>query len=187
MLTVSRRTSQAAPAAATLTLPFEQRCRSRLRARLDDGREVALFLPRGAVLRGGDALEAEDGSAIRVVAAPEAVSTARSADPLLLARAAYHLGNRHVSLQVGAGWLRYLHDHVLDEMVRALGLPVRAEQAPFEPEPGAYGGAHAHEHGHTHGDERGHEHGHEHGPAQSHPPGDEPAHAHDHEPHGHGH
>jgi urease accessory protein len=170
MLTITGRSAAAAPVQGQLTLPFEQRCRSRLRARLDDGREAALFLPRGEVLRGGDLLAADDGTAIRVVAAPEAVSTARCEDPLLLARAAYHLGNRHVALQVGPGWLRYLHDHVLDDMVRALGLAVSAEQAAFEPEPGAYPGAH--EHGHAH----------EASPGHSHAPG----HGHDH-PHGHSH
>ncbi|MCP5149515.1 MAG: urease accessory protein UreE [Ectothiorhodospiraceae bacterium] len=135
----------------TLTLPFEQRQRSRARVRLDGGREVGLFLPRGTVLRSGDRLRLSDGRVVEVRAAPESVSTALAADPILLARAAYHLGNRHVALQVGAGWVRYLHDHVLDDMVRALGLDVRAERAPFEPESGAYGG-HGHDHaaGHRH-------------------------------------
>jgi urease accessory protein len=75
------------------------------------------------------------------------VSIARTDDALLLARAAYHLGNRHVALQIGPGWLRYLHDRVLDGMVRELGLTVAGEQAPFEPEAGAYGGDH---HGRAH-------------------------------------
>jgi len=86
---------------------------------------------------------------VQVLAAPERVSTVRCADPLLLARAAYHLGNRHVPLQIEAGFLRYQHDHVLDEMVRGLGLEVLIEQAPFEPEAGAYQSAphgHAHDH-----------------------------------------
>jgi urease accessory protein len=160
MLTISKRAAGAVRATASLTLPFELRCRSRLRAHLDDGREAALFLPRGEVLRGGDTLEAEDGTAILVLAAAETVSTARSEEPLQVARAAYHLGNRHVSLQVGEGWLRYLHDHVLDDMVRALGLCVATEQAPFEPEPGAYGAAHPHEHGSEHTHPHFHEHGH---------------------------
>ena len=146
--------SDQGPIAGTLTLPFDLRQRSRLRARLDDGTEVGLFLPRGQVLRHGDRLRADDGLLIEVRAAEEAVSTAEAPDPVLLARAAYHLGNRHVALQVGAGWLRYVHDHVLDTMVRALGLDVRCEQAPFEPEAGAYqhghGGSHTHEHGAPH-------------------------------------
>ena len=136
------------PAQATLTLPFEQRQKSRLRTRLDNGEEVGLFLPRGTVLRHGDRLRAANGRVVEVRAAPETVSTARTDDPLRLARAAYHLGNRHVALQLGPGWLRYLHDHVLDGMVRELGLEVICEQAPYEPEAGAYGGGHHHGHDH---------------------------------------
>ncbi|MDB4987395.1 MAG: urease accessory protein UreE [Myxococcaceae bacterium] len=145
-----------------LTLVFQDRQRSRLRAVLSDGQPAALLLPRGTVLRGGDRLALSDGRVALVEAAPEAVSTVR-ADPSqadhveLLARAAYHLGNRHVPLQVGAKFLRYLRDHVLDAMVRDLGLSVSAEEAPFEPESGAYGkhthpaGHHHHAHSHAHG------------------------------------
>ncbi|MEW6354178.1 MAG: urease accessory protein UreE [Pseudomonadota bacterium] len=131
-----------------LTLPFEARRKSRQRVRLDDGRAAALLLPRGVVLRQGDMLRATDGTLIKVHAAPEQVSTASTGDPLLLARAAYHLGNRHVALQIGHAWLRYLHDHVLDEMVSDMGLEVRVECVPFEPESGAYSGIHVHHHAH---------------------------------------
>jgi len=143
---------EGAEASDTLTLPFELRQKSRLRARLDDGEEVALLLPRGRVLRGGDVLRATDGRAVLVRAAAERVSTATASDAVALARAAYHLGNRHMPLQVGAGFLRYQADHVLDDMVRGLGLVVTSEDAPFEPEAGAYG-----EHEYAHG---GHGHGH---------------------------
>lgn len=131
---------------ATLTLPFERRCRSRLRARLDDGREVGLVLRRGTVLRDGDCLLARSGEVVQVRAAAEAVSTVTASDPWLLARAAYHLGNRHVPLQVGEGRLRYRRDHVLDAMLEGLGLAVAHDEAPFEPEAGAYGGGHHHAH-----------------------------------------
>ena len=147
-LQIVERLNENLPARATLTLPFEQRQKSRLRTRLDSGEEVGLFLPRGTVLRHGDRLRAADGRVIEVRAAPETVSTARTDEPLRLARAAYHLGNRHVALQLGPGWLRYLHDHVLDGMVRELGLDVVCEQAPFEPEAGAYGGGHHQGHDH---------------------------------------
>jgi urease accessory protein len=130
-----------------VTLPFELRKRSRLRTRLDSGEEVALVLERGQILRGGDLLLAEDGQAVEIVAAPETLSVVTCPDPWQLARAAYHLGNRHVSLQIGPGWLRYQHDHVLDDMVRGLGLEVSIEQTPFEPEAGAYAAA-SHSHGH---------------------------------------
>jgi urease accessory protein len=154
--------------AARLTLPFELRQKSRLRCRLDDGEEVGLVLERGSMLRGGDLLHASDGRVVQVVAAPEGLSVVATDDPLLLARAAYHLGNRHVALQVKPGMLCFLHDHVLDDMLRGLGLPVRFETLPFEPEGGAYGrhetahahSSHAHAHSHDHHD---HDHGHAHG------------------------
>jgi urease accessory protein len=143
-------------------LPFELRQKSRLRAVLDSGEEVALLLPRGRMLRGGDRLLLEDGGVVLVQSRAETVSTATSADPLALARAAYHLGNRHVPLQIGAGFLRYLHDHVLDDMLRALGLSVASELAAFEPEQGAYGHDHAHGHSHLRTGEHDHDHHHAH-------------------------
>lgn len=160
MLTISKRLTEAGPAAGQLILPFELRQKSRFRARLSTGEEVGVVLDRGGVLRGGDRLQADDGRVIEVLAAPESVTTVRADDPWQLARAAYHLGNRHVSLQLGTGWLRYPHDHVLDEMVRGLGLITQLETAPFEPEAGAYGqggsfhyvagAGHLHPHGHGH-------------------------------------
>ena len=174
MITIRKRlntsASTASPAAEQLVLPFELRQKSRLRARLRSGGEVGLLLERGIVLRGGDLLLADDGAVVEVVAAFETVSTVRDSDPTRLARAAYHLGNRHVPVEIGSGWLRYGHDHVLDDMMRGLGLAVVVEQAPFEPEAGAYGhsGAHGHAHGHT-AEDRGHSsshgHGHDHAPA----------------------
>lgn len=154
--------------ALTLTLPFDQRQKSRFRATLDDGSEVAVQLPRGTVLRGGDVLRAADGRLVSVRAADEAVSTVAADDARLLARAAYHLGNRHMPLEVGDGWLRYQHDHVLDDMVAALGLLVRFEQAPFEPEAGAYAGGHGHHHSHHHGGHHAPQHEHGHGHAHEH-------------------
>jgi urease accessory protein len=127
-----------------IELSFEQRQKARQRARLLSGRNVGIVLERGTILRGGDYLKAAGGEIVRVVAADEPVSIARSTDPLLLARAAYHLGNRHVHLEVGQGYLSYLTDHVLDHMIDSLGLPVTHEQRPFEPEGGAYSHRHAH-------------------------------------------
>jgi len=130
-------------ASEQLVLPFELRQKSRLRATTVSGMELALLLPRGTVLRDGDRLRAVNGLIIAVQAATESVSTARSDDVAQFARVCYHLGNRHMPLQVGDGWLRYLADHVLDRMVTELGLTVVHEQAVFEPEAGAY---HQHEH-----------------------------------------
>lgn len=160
MLKVFEKLDHPEQADQVLTLPFELRQKSRLKAQLDSGKEVGLMLPRGLLLRGGDCLRAEDGSVIRIEAADESVSTVHHDDLLMIAKASYHLGNRHVPLQIGNGWLRYQHDHVLDDMVRGLGLNVMHEMAPFEPEGGAYSGGHGHHHEHDH--EHDHEHQHTH-------------------------
>jgi urease accessory protein len=147
------RSADTRTADAWLVLPFEMRCRSRFRACLENGEPVGVVIPRGTVLRGGDLLLAEDGRVIEVRAALESVSTAMTDDPRLLARAAYHLGNRHVPVELGAGWLRYGHDHVLDDMVLGLGLRLTVADLPFEPEAGAYrshAGMHGHGHSHRH-------------------------------------
>ena len=129
--------SKASPS-VTLSLPINSRVKSRIKVTLDDGREAGLFLPRGKILRDGDLVASEDGIIVQIKAAPELVSTVTSDNPHALAVASYHLGNRHVPLQVEPSWLRYLHDHVLDDMVKGLGLSVKTETAPFEPEAGAY-------------------------------------------------
>jgi urease accessory protein len=134
---------------ATLTLPLDERIKGRLRVVLDDGREAGLFLARGNPLHEGDCLGDETGLVVRVQAAAESLSGVRCPDPLLLARACYHLGNRHVPLQIEPTGLRYQRDHVLDAMLRGMGLTVEAIDAPFQPEPGAYAGSH-HHHSHDH-------------------------------------
>ncbi|HZL16405.1 MAG TPA: urease accessory protein UreE [Polyangia bacterium] len=161
-----------------LTLRFDDRRRSRLRTQLDDGREVALILPRGTILRDGDGLRAEDGAVVTVLAAPQALSLVRAEDPLRLAQAAYHLGNRHIPVQLGSDWLAYEHDHVLDGMVEDLGLLAETVSRPFEPEAGGYRHGAASDAQPRHGGEP-HVHDHEH-------PHDHDQHGHDH-PHGDGH
>lgn len=134
-------------ASGQLRLPFDARQKSRLRARLASGEEVALLLPRGEWLRGGDLVRASDGRVIEVVAEPEALLHVTCGSPAALARAAYHLGNRHVPVQVGDGYLRLAADHVLEAMLKGLGATVTPIQAPFEPEAGAYAsGGHPHHH-----------------------------------------
>jgi urease accessory protein len=130
---------------ARLVLPFELRQKSRLRVRLETGEEAGVFLPRGTILRGGDHLRGNDGRVILVVAANEALTHAACASAHDLVRAAYHLGNRHVPVQIGDGWLRFAADAVLAELMRTLGVAVSEVSAPFEPEAGAYGGGH-HDH-----------------------------------------
>lgn len=155
MLKLTEKTSDSDSISTTLTLPLEQRIKCRLKVTLDDGRDAGVFLERGTTLKDGEYLKSETGEVIKIIAADESVSTVHCEDPLQLARACYHLGNRHVPLQITNGFVRYQHDHVLDDMVRGLGLHVISEKAPFEPEPGAYGGSAAH--GHAHGG-----HGHHH-------------------------
>jgi urease accessory protein len=174
-----------------LKLPFELRQKSRLRAKLVSGEEVGLMLPRGEVLRGGDLVAASDGRVIEVLAAPEKLLHVECASATDLAKAAYHLGNRHVPVQVGDGFLRLAADHVLEEMLKKLGAKVSHVEAPFEPEAGAYAGGHhqhdemghggkIHDHHDDHGHDHEHKHGHEHGRDHNHD------HDHDHE-HGHRH
>lgn len=153
MLTLHTRIDRPANAATTsidgeLVLPYDQREKSRLRASLRDGEEVAIFTVRGTVLRDGDLLRGDDDRIIRIVAAPEATYRVSADTPQHLLRCAFHLGNRHTQAQLGAGFLRIRKDPVLKEMLAGLGAHVQEEQAPFEPESGAYGGGH-----HHHGDE----------------------------------
>jgi urease accessory protein len=147
MIHFTRKCDSAPAAAPTVTLTLDQRLRSRLKVVLDDGREAGIRVARGTVLRDGDALVSEDGLVVRVRAAPECLSRVECMDAMALARVCYHLGNRHVAVQIEPGRLSYLHDHVLDDLVIGLGHAVQIENAPFEPEPGAYGG---HGHGHDH-------------------------------------
>jgi urease accessory protein len=143
------------PPSDSLTLPFDLRQKSRFLTKLDSGKEIALVLPRGRVLRGGDRVTAADGREVEIVAAPEKLLHIESAE---LARVAYHLGNRHVPLQIGATFLRIAEDHVLEELARKLGARVSRIEAPFEPEAGAYGhqhdemghGGRIHDHFHDH-------------------------------------
>jgi len=136
-----------------LTLPFELRMRGRLRAKTDTGYDVGLFLDRGPVLREGEFLQAESGEVIRIRAADESVVTARVEPGLPMARLCYHLGNRHVALQIGAdektGWVRFPPDHVLEELAERLGATLEHHRAPFDPEPGAYSES-KHDHTHAH-------------------------------------
>ena len=125
-------------------LTFEARCKSRLLLTLENGERAALVVERGRVLHHGERVRTEDGREVEIAAAEEALLEAKSDDALLIARAAYHLGNRHVALQVLPGRLRFLEDHVLAEMVRKLGIEVQALRAAFEPEGGAYGHHAAH-------------------------------------------
>ena len=139
-----------------LRLPFDSRQKSPLKTRLVSGEEVALALPRGEILRDGDLVTASDGRVFEVLAEPERLLHIESGD---LAKVAYHLGSRHVPVQVGKDFLRIAEDHALEEMVKKLGAKVSEVEAPFEPEVDAYSGGHHH---HEHDNDHHHHHGHEH-------------------------
>ena len=160
MLTVNKIVPQArglAPVllkrAAAVVLDWDTRQKSRFDTEDSVGRTLGVFLPRGQVVRGGDVLVAEDGSLIKVIATPQPVmvvkACAEHGSPFDLMRAAYHLGNRHVALELQADRLQFEPDHVLAQMLRRMHLDVFEEQAPFEPEGGAYG-EHHHDHEHAH-------------------------------------
>lgn len=169
--------------APTVELDWDTRQKSRFDATDSSGRAIGVFLPRGTAVRGGDVLVAEDGSLVRVQAAPQPVLRVthcpHHGTPFDLLRAAYHLGNRHVQLELKPDHLQLEPDHVLADMLRQMHLIVTEANAPFEPEAGAYAAAapaaaHGdHGHGHRHGHDHSHDHSHDHG--------------HDHHSHGHGH
>ena len=167
IITIRERVSGPEEARATVSLVWDLRQRSRFRARLQDGREVAVMLSREGVLRGGDRLRADSGLVVDVEAAPEDLVEARSEDALLLSRAAYHMGNRHVPLEVRPGCLRFQPDHVLEEMLIGLGMKLAECRAAFDPESGAYGA-------HRHGDAEGHGHSHAHSHGEDPPTPGEP-------------
>ncbi len=183
MLTANKLLSQGtglAPAlirrAPTVELDWDIRQKSRFDATDSSGRDFGVFLSRGTVVRGGDVLVLEDGSLVRVIAARQAVlhisHCQQHGTPFDLTRAAYHLGNRHVPIELRPDHLKIEPDHVLADMLRAMHLIVREDTLAFEPEAGAYAAqghahgetthdhAHGHEHGHAHGD--GHDHQHDH-------------------------
>lgn len=172
--------------ADTVVLEFDDRHRRRMTMTGTRGLEFLLDLPEVVALRGGDALVLDDGRLIEVVAAPEPLLEIRCRDNLHLVRVAWHLGNRHLPMQVMAKGLRIRRDHVIEEMVRGLGGRVMEIEAPFDPEGGAYAVAAAHAHDHGHHDQHGH--GHEHGHAHDHHAHHDHAnHDHDHHDHGHDH
>jgi urease accessory protein len=148
MLTLHTKIEAAGTIDGELVLPFELREKSRLRAQLLSGEEVAVFTVRGTVLRNGDLLKGDDGRVVRIVAARESTYRIECATPRELLRCAFHLGNRHTQAQVDGtpdkGFLRIRKDTVLKDMLEGLGATVTEEQAPFEPESGAYGGGHHH-------------------------------------------
>jgi len=199
--------------APTLELDWDARSKSRFSATDSTGREIGVVLPRGTALRGGDVLVAEDGTLLRVIAAAQPVLQVRHCaehgSPFDLLRAAYHLGNRHVPLELQPELLQFEPDAVLADMLRRQHLIVTEAQAAFEPEGGAYGEAagHGHHHGHDHEGHAHHAHAHDPAPARKpvaipvvapvhvHGPGCGHDHSHDHghdhahggHDHGHGH
>jgi len=182
--------------ATTIELDWDVRQKSRFAATDSAGRELGIFLPRGTLVRGGDVLVAEDGSMVRVIAAPQPVLVIthckNHGTPFDLTRAAYHLGNRHVPIELQPDHLKIEPDHVLADMLRAMHLIVKAQDLPFEPEGGAYAAGHGgghhhgghhdsdHDHGHGHGHNHSHDAAHDHASPAEHANGHTHEHAHTH-------
>ena len=169
--------------AHTVQLDWDVRQKSRFETTDSSGRSVGVFLPRGTAIRGGDVLVGEDGSLLHILAAPQAVLRitfdAHHGTPFDLTRAAYHLGNRHVPIELQADHLKIEPDHVLADMLRAMHLQVAEVNESFEPENGAYGdhgGGHHHpphahpQHAHGPHSDHDHDHGHGHGHSKPHAP-----------------
>jgi len=190
----------------TVELDHEERHRRRVALKGAGGTEVLLDLEKATALKDGDAMKLEDGRLVQVRAKPERLIEIRSENPLRLLKVAWHIGNRHTPAELAGDALYIAEDHVLEEMVRGLGVAIAHVERPFEPERGAYEG-HGHNHGHNHGhdhghhhhhdhdDHQGHEHAHSHAHSHSHAHGEacdcdhhhEHEHGHDHHHHGHGH
>ena len=148
--------------ASVITLDWDTRQKSRFEAIDSQGRPLGVFLSRGTVVRGGDVLVAEDGSLVRVAAAPQSVlritACPEHGSAFDLTRAAYHLGNRHVPIELQPDHLKIEPDHVLADMLRAMHMTVVAVSEAFEPESGAYGDHGGHSHGHAHDTQNSHDH-----------------------------
>lgn len=161
--------------ASSVELNWDVRQKSRFDTTDSIGRHLGVFLPRGSVVRGGDVLVAEDGSLVVVHAAAQSVLVvtpcATHGSAFDLVRAAYHLGNRHVALELRPDHLKLEPDHVLADLLRQMHLTVTEAQAAFEPESGAYGATPAHtDHGHGHHHDHEHDHHHDHDHEAAHTP-----------------
>lgn len=161
ILVVPRAKWTPSDAEGSITLDHDHRHRRRIVLTTDQGEAVLLDLAEATQIRDGDGLRLEDGATLRVIAAPEPLLEIHAHDEGELLRIAYHLGNRHLAVQLLAERIRIRPDHVIQDMVERLGGHVEAIEAPFDPEGGAYGGGHA-LHGHEHGHEHGHDHAHPH-------------------------
>jgi urease accessory protein len=171
--------------AHTVELDWDVRQKSRFDCTDSAGRQLGVFLPRGTTVRGGDVLVAEDGSLVRIIAAPQTVlritHCAAHGTPYDLIRAAYHLGNRHVQIELKPDHLKIEPDHVLGDMLRAMHLIVNTVSEAFEPEAGAYaqgGHGHGHAHAHAHVEDGASAHGHDHNHSHSHDNDSDHKHAH---------
>jgi urease accessory protein len=162
-IAIKKATSWSGAAADSVVLDYDDRHRRRLAMTGTRGAEFLLDLPEAAELRGGDALVLDDGRLIEVVAAPEPLLEIRCADPLHLARVAWHLGNRHLPTQLLPRALRIRRDHVIADMATQLGAKVIEIEAPFDPERGAYAAPAEHRHDDHDRQHHDHQHSHHHG------------------------
>jgi len=156
-----------AAAVDRVSLDADERHRRRVVLTGERGTTFLLDLPHAMALRDGDGLVLDDGGIVRIVSRPEPLTEIAAADSHELARLAWHIGNRHIEVQVVGDRLRIRRDHVIEDMLRGLGARLSPVEAPFNPEQGAYA-QHAHGHGHDHAHGHDHHHGHDHGPDHTH-------------------
>ena len=170
LLGVSVLTGATGPFAGEVLLDHDLRHRRRTVLTTTTGTSFLLDLPGVPDLREGDAIVLSDGTAVQVRAAPEDLMAITCADPVHLARIAWHLGNRHLPTAIHGSVIHIRADHVIGAMVEGLGGQVRALHAPFDPERGAYAtpGGHGHAHGHYHDDDHDHDHDHARGAGHGH-------------------
>lgn len=143
----------------SIALDAHERHRRRAVLRCASGTRFLLDLPQAMALRDGDGLVLDDGAIVRIVGRPEPLVEIAAANAHALARVAWHIGNRHIEVEIVGEQLRIRRDHVIEEMLRGLGARLTPVDAPFNPESGAYDRGHDHRHhGHDHGHHRGHDH-----------------------------
>ncbi len=158
MITFNEVVASDMPADYRVELSYHQRVKGRLRVQIAADLDAGIVSSRGEELRHGDKLADASGNILEILAIDEPVSVAQTDSELLFCRACYHVGNRHAEVQIEAGRLVYLRDHVLDEMLNRLGLEVTEQQLPFSPESGAYSEGHSHSHSDHHTQHQAHSH-----------------------------
>lgn len=156
------------PVVDTVILDYAQRSAQKVSVTVVKGGAIEIDMDEPVRLRTDDLLVLDDGNLVEVVAAPEPLIEARAADVAGLARLAWHLGDRHVPVQMLANRIRAQRDPAIETLLKSLGVKLTMIEAPFEPEGGAYASSHGHSYDHDHAHDHAHEHDHDHGHAHGH-------------------